>query len=273
MRINTAEINNIIVQPAICCLLLSIIYSSPSYFRELPLDLTYLNLTTTPLWLQLNDTARVDKSQFGKGFEWPSFKVYNLGMNKGIEMKKLLTKLDYILFLPLLPIAFLIAKAPCGWIILCFAYLYILILPFIISFVRKDQIDKRRSLGTTLLGFLLVYPPIERLLLSFIVWKFSFPFKRFIYANIKIYYSDFLSIIIVFLYIFLGIEILRLKNWARKCILWFSAIELFLTVGSLLHLLPSGSEPVPLWIVIWCLVKPSFFIWFLTRHKIKEQFR
>ncbi|GEM_PF-6827480 len=180
---------------------------------------------------------------------------------------------EHILFLPLLLIFLLIIKEYLGWTILrvifLIFYLYIIILPI---FILKDKMGKERSLGITLFGILLVYSPLQSLLLDLIISKFSFSSKEF-FIHWQIHYSEAFPIALVLLFVLLGMEILRLKEWAQKCVVWFSIIELFIAIGCLSHFLPSGNEQTPLWSVVWVLGKPSLFIWFFTRPKVKKQFK
>ena len=68
--------------------------------------------------------------------------------------------------------------------------------------------------------------------------------------------------------IFIGINILRLKAWARKTLVCFSLIGFIGGVVSIIFL-----APLPLGSKTSLVIFDGLYLYFFTRPKVKEQFR
>ncbi|MCK5708595.1 MAG: hypothetical protein KAI43_13185, partial [Candidatus Aureabacteria bacterium] len=145
------------------------------------------------------------------------------------------------------------------------------------QFEKKRTIETtapsaRRSVGVTMLGRLLVIPNSFFLLAILcgptkvlpILLTYSSPQKLIMI----------ISLIFVVGGVFAGVQILRLKEFARKLIIFLAILDIpLLIIGSLLY----AEVKLFLWgdlfnIILSCLLD-LIIICFFTRSKVKEQFK
>lgn len=115
--------------------------------------------------------------------------------------------------------------------------------------------EKKRSVGVTMLGILIILVGLGNLLLLFTRG----------YSSMRIG-----GILFNMYLIISGISILQLKNWARISILVISSLFALLSIISIVLFLNKDGLLVFLFtlVLLTCVIVPLFF----TRHNIKEQF-
>ena len=117
----------------------------------------------------------------------------------------------------------------------------------------------KRSIGVTVLGFLFIISPISHFLISIFYYHNTLQPLQ--------YFFILFSIII-------GINILLLKEWARKFVIIFAILLIFLSLTSF-FIIPEVifKNNFNLITNFWMLIYGSLLLYFFTRLKIKEQFR
>ncbi|UCC96004.1 MAG: hypothetical protein JSW40_04440 [Candidatus Omnitrophota bacterium] len=132
------------------------------------------------------------------------------------------------------------------------------------------MVEKKRSVGVTVLAiiYMLNMPItilITAIIFSFISKRLSFSVFPYIIKGIIEKGSMFMGVHIIgfIVGIIIGYNILKLRDWARKLVIFLSIIELVLSLFSFVTLSPT--KIVPFFGLI--------YLCFFTRPKVKEQFK
>jgi len=135
--------------------------------------------------------------------------------------------------------------------------------------------EKKRSKGVTVFGILLICSPLIISLVAVILLLTftSIPLKFFLKATIKTWMSNY-SILIFLAKIFLGVGVLKLKEWARKLVIVFAGVGLFgLLINCYIKSDIIFTDNLTLVIMLLSFIEVSLFLYFFTRPKVKEQFK
>lgn len=131
--------------------------------------------------------------------------------------------------------------------------------------------EKKRSIGVTVFGFLIVI---------FALFPVVILFRAFIEPLRKVSFGGaFMYIAMALALFFLALGIFRLKNWARVICLWLSyiwglaVISIGFSLGTGLYLLSKPTEFVVLGILFYALIIFVPIIFFLHHPNIKKQFK
>ena len=75
----------------------------------------------------------------------------------------------------------------------------------------------------------------------------------------------------------MGINILKLKKWARKLVVYYNLVLALLIIGRTIWLLTFSPEsplvPISFMAIIFVVPALSLIIYFFTRPNVREQFR
>ena len=131
--------------------------------------------------------------------------------------------------------------------------------------------EKKRSIGVTILAVLLICYPIQIMLMNVLIVLFSshtFTFRTGIAFIISLTMNHIKTGFVFDLgAMIIGIGLMLLKEWSRKCIIVFSVLNI------ILPLLYGASGTYPLWGYIVGYGLPILYVWFFTRPKVREQFK
>ena len=142
--------------------------------------------------------------------------------------------------------------------------------------------EKKRSKGVTILGWL-------NIIVSFYIYHYAktllirerFFEKLEILQSVNINHTslsyttvNIAGVILCVIVFIAGILVLRLKEIGRKLAIYSCIAGLLVAMFELIYLLVQRSNPVIVLFVLVLLILPAgIYIYFLTRPKVKEQFK
>jgi len=128
---------------------------------------------------------------------------------------------------------------------------------------------KKRSVGVTVFGILLILCPLFYYLQGVIIFLIkSIPLTSLPSHIIRAYRSNPFVPLLQLAFIICGIGVLQLKEWARNLIVSILAIGLLFSILFFVVLASS-----PLIKKLSNIIFDGLFLWFFTRPKVKEQFK
>lgn len=140
---------------------------------------------------------------------------------------------------------------------------------------KIQTMEKKKSVGVTILATCILFSIIPGLIAAFIgaISDPGHPKNVFWVALDVIMRILFISSPVMFLVT--GIGLLRLKNWARLTTIFYSPVLSYIVVGfapmHFIKYIPSNIWPIIF--SVGLIMSILFILFFLTRPKVKEQFK